>query len=93
MYIGGRIVVEKFHSVERVCGRAKIANPIGRPISFDKDYPSLVYFISPTFTSAMTTNLKEGKNRRTACHRNVGKRVRACVCLYENITLRICLKI
>jgi len=29
----------KFHPVERVCGRAKAVNPIGRPISSDKDYP------------------------------------------------------
>lgn len=31
-------VAGKFYSVERVCGRAKAANPIGRPISFGKGW-------------------------------------------------------
>lgn len=72
VYMGCRAcrVVGKFHSVERVCGRAKTANPIGRPISFGKGWLTPRLWNPFDYPTIPTTNLKEGNED----DKNVGSR-------------------
>lgn len=80
--IEARRVVGKFHSVERVCGRANAANPIGRPISFGKGWLTPRLW-SPFNYYIPMTNLKEGNKD----DKNVG--LCACICLVLFIVLKM----